>query len=54
MKQLYTQPRAEVVVFAPSKAIALEEPGWGYEDDVFGSDTEAKPEFSEGIEEGWN
>ena len=39
MKDVYLRPRAEIVVFAPAKAIALEEPGWGWEDDVFGEST---------------
>ena len=35
MKGTYITPQAEVVTFAPSKAIALEQPGWGWEEDVF-------------------
>ena len=54
MKELYVRPLAELVSFAPAMPIALEEPGWGWKDDVFGSVTETKPELSEGVEEGWN
>lgn len=39
MKERYLCPRAELICFAASKAIALEEPGWGWEDDVFGEST---------------
>ena len=35
MKIVYTRPRVEVIRFAPSKAIALEQPGWDWEDNVF-------------------
>ena len=43
MKELYLSPLAEVISFAPTQAIALEEPGWGWEDNVFGeSTTEAR------------
>ena len=41
MKVVYTRPLVEVVSFAPSHAIALEQPGWGWEEDVF-STPEAK------------
>ena len=35
MKAVYLQPQVEIVSFAPNKAIAMEEPGWGWEEDVF-------------------
>ena len=35
MREVYMRPELEMIAFAPSKAIALEEPGWGWEDDVF-------------------
>lgn len=54
MENVYLRPVVEVISFAPSKAIAMDDPGWGWEDDVFGSTAETKPEFSEGIEEGWD
>ena len=41
MKAVYLQPQVEIVSFAPNKAIAMEEPSWGWEDDVF-STPEAK------------
>ncbi len=39
MKELYLCPLAEVISFMPNQAIALEEPGWGWEDDIFGEST---------------
>ena len=39
MKNVYSRPVAEVISFAPSKAIAMENPDWGWEDDVFGEST---------------
>ena len=41
MKNVYVRPQAELVSFAPNNAIAMEQPGWGWEDDVF-STSEAK------------
>ncbi len=41
MNNVYARPVAEIISFAPSKPIALEEPGWGWEEDVF-STTEAR------------
>ena len=35
MKNVYVQPRVEIVAFAPSRAIAMEDPDWGWEEDVF-------------------
>lgn len=35
MKDVYMRPEAEVISFAPRKAIALEEPGWGWENEAF-------------------
>ena len=35
MKDVYVRPQAELVSFAPNNAIAMEQPGWGWEDDVF-------------------
>ena len=35
MKETYITPQVEAVTFAPSKAIATERPGWGWEEDVF-------------------
>ena len=41
MKEVYICPFVDVICFAPNKPIALENPGWGWEDDVFG---ESSPE----------
>lgn len=35
MKEVYMRPEAEVISFAPSKAIALENPGWEWDEDAF-------------------
>ena len=35
MKTVYIPPRAQVISFAPDRAIAVEEPDWGWEEDVF-------------------
>ena len=35
MKKTYMSPQVDVVDFAPGKAIAMEQPGWGWEEDVF-------------------
>lgn len=34
MKDVYMRPEAEVISFAPSKAIAYD-PNWGWKDEVF-------------------
>lgn len=36
MKECYMRPEAVVVCFTPNKAIAVQSPDWGWEDDVFG------------------
>ena len=35
MREVYIRPELEVIAFAPSQAIAMEQPGWGWEEDVF-------------------
>ena len=35
MRAVYVQPQVDLVSFASSKAIATEQPGWGWEEDVF-------------------
>ena len=35
MKEVYICPFVDVICFAPNKPIALENPGWGWEEDVF-------------------
>ena len=50
MKTVYVRPQVEAVRFAPDKPIAMEQPGWGWEDDVF-STPEAKG-FSDKTTEG--
>ena len=35
MQEVYMRPDLEIVSFAPSKAIALEQPGWEWEDNIF-------------------
>lgn len=42
MKEIYKKPEADVICFAPAQAIALEQPGWGWEDGVFDSTPEAR------------
>ena len=46
MQEVYMRPEMEVISFVPGKAIAMEQPGWGWEEDVF-STSEPK-----GINEG--
>ena len=52
MKAVYVQPKVDVVSFVSSKAIATEQPDWGWEEDVF-STPEAK-NFNGNIAEGGN
>ena len=35
MQEVYMCPNVEIISFEPQKAIATEQPGWGWEEDVF-------------------
>ena len=35
MQEVYMCPNMEIISFEPQKAIAMEQPGWGWEEDVF-------------------
>ena len=35
MQEVYMRPNLEIISFEPQKAIATEQPGWGWEEDVF-------------------
>ena len=35
VKEVYMRPNLEIISFEPQKAIATEQPGWGWEEDVF-------------------
>ena len=54
MKEVYMRPEAEVISFAPSKAIAYN-PGWDWEDNVFspGEPNPASYENDEGRRDGY-
>ena len=36
MRNTYIRPDADVILFTPNKAIAVQTPDWGWEEDVFG------------------
>ena len=35
MLEVYMCPNVEIISFEPKKTIATEQPGWGWEEDVF-------------------